>query len=52
MNLVFDKNTLRAVSVFDNNLVDSSEEILRKMFPQNFDDMLLWVIMLLVIDLR
>jgi len=42
MNLVFDKKTLRALSVFDNSLIDSPEEILKQMFPNDFAHLSLW----------
>lgn len=42
MNLVFDKKSLRVITVFDNTLADSSDTILRQMFPDNFKNLSLW----------
>ena len=45
MNLVFDRNTLRVVSLFDGNSLKSSEEdVLKSMFPQDFNHLQLWKI--------
>jgi glycosyltransferase involved in cell wall biosynthesis len=45
MNLVFDKHTLRVVSIFDgNSLVNSEEDLLKSMFPDSFQSLSLWKI--------
>jgi len=43
MNLVFDKNTLRVVSLFDNVIMSESDnDVLRSMFPSTFDNISIW----------
>ena len=43
MNLVFDKKTLRVISVFDGNTYTQSEEqFLKSMFPLDFNNLSLW----------
>ena len=45
MNIVFDRQTLRVISLFDNNLSHKSDqEILRSMFPNDFNHLSLWSI--------
>jgi len=44
MNLVFDKNTLKVVSAFDNSFSGTAEDLLKSMFPQNYTSLSLWII--------
>jgi len=45
MNIVFNKQSLKVVSVIDRPILDYSEEsFLRKMFPSSFQDLSLWSI--------
>ena len=45
MNFVFDKKTLRVVSIFDDNpSMDSEKNILAKMFPDKYKNLSLWSI--------
>lgn len=44
MNLVFDKKTLKVVSLFDNTFREPDEEILKAMFPYSFKEMAIWKI--------
>jgi len=42
MNVVFDKRTLRVVSLFDTDVNRSDQEILQAMFPNEFKNLSLW----------
>ena len=42
MNIVFDKKTLKVLSVFDNIVAMSEELFLKQMFPDNFSNLGLW----------
>jgi len=42
MNIVFNKKTLQVMSLLDSDVSDSSQNILKSMFPGNFNDLNLW----------
>ena len=45
MNLIFDKKTLKVISLFDNKLSSKTETaVLKQMFPTNYENLYLWTI--------